>query len=119
MKTTKSITLAIAAMGALGASALADQTSTERSMNEQRVQATQPSRAGWHGQSTLASTAQSPVNFLKRTGKTIMDSPKIVTETVRGERPFLSKNGIMAQRETKGKQKVASAPSQSVANRRG
>ena len=120
MKTTKSITLAIAAMCALGASALADQTSADKAMIQNRVQKTGPSGKTWNDQPMVVRAVGYPVRFFERTGRTIMHSPQIVSETFRGERPLLSKNGIMAGRDRKQpRQRVAAAPSGSVANTRG
>jgi hypothetical protein len=55
-----------------------------------------------------------------RAGHSIIRSPQIVSDTVKGKRNLVSKHGVMTEREMKkAGSKNPSAPSQSVANRRG
>jgi len=117
MNTMKLFTLATAASCALGASALADHqpghpgTTAPKSATAART---------WNDQPMLLRTVGYPVVFLGRAGHTMIRSPKIMGETFRGERQFVSKKGFFARRDMdKPGERVASAPSQSIANKRG
>ena len=120
MKTTKSITVAIAATCILGASALADQQSGQNPMREKQARQAQNAGKTWDSEKPMAlRIAGYPFVFLERTGHTLMRSPEIVSETFKGERPLVSKRGILAAPEKETGGKVASAPAASVTNRRG
>ncbi|HSI14162.1 MAG TPA: hypothetical protein VK961_19090, partial [Chthoniobacter sp.] len=68
----------------------------------------------------LRDAGSSSMAFIKKTGNSISRTPQIVSETSTGKRNLVSKHGIMTEREMKKtSSKVPSAPSQSVANRRG
>jgi len=126
MKTTKISIFAIAATCALGASALADEQSQTLNNQQRQVRRAAYSSRTMDKPNTEANksvvvrTVEYPFAFLGRAGRSIWHTPQIVSETFKGERSVISKQGIMARNEemTPG-EKVASAPSQSIANRRG
>ncbi len=115
MKTT-TITLALAAMFALGASALADQQPNQKS----NKLGTEKTSKTWDSQPQPLRTIGYPVVYVGRAGNSLMHSPRIVSDTFSGKRNLVSKKGIMTERDAKkGTPKVSSAPKQSVANTRG
>ena len=131
MKTTTSITLAIAAMCALGASALADQQPNQQPIKKanmsgmkkgQETTKTTKTTKTWDSEPMPLRAVGYPVVLMGRAGHSIIRSPQIMSDTVKGKRDLVSKHGVMTERETKMKKtgsKNTSAPSQSVANRRG
>jgi hypothetical protein len=123
MKTTKSMTLALAAMLALGASAFADQSSGQKAKTTKisSSQKTEKTTAKtWDNEPMPLRVLGYPFVMLGRAGGSIMHSPKIASETLSGKRDLVSKRGVMTERDAKkGTPKVSSAPKQSVANTRG
>jgi|SRR5258708_7451909 hypothetical protein len=120
MKTTKLLTLAIAASCALGASALADQQVGHPAHSPEKMAKKGDSGKTWDAQPTAIRTIGYPVVFLGRAGHSILRSPEIVSETFKGQRTIVSKKGLFARSDMgQPGQRVASAPAQSVTNRRG
>ncbi|EDY15932.1 hypothetical protein CfE428DRAFT_6543 [Chthoniobacter flavus Ellin428] len=123
MKTTKYFTLALAAMCALGASALADQQPNQKAkMSGTKVQKTEKTSKTWDSQSQPLRTIGYPVVFLERTGHSLMHSPQIVSDTFKGKRNLVSKKGVMTERDTKkGTPKMSSTKTEksSTATKRG
>jgi len=124
MKTTKSFTLALAAMCALGASALADQQPNQKAkMSGTKVQKTEKTSKTWDSEPQPLRTVGYPVVFLERTGHSIIRSPQIVSETFKGKRNLVSKKGMMTERDMKkGTPKMSSSTStekSSTATKRG
>ena len=114
----KLCTLAMAASCALGASALADHQPGHPARGTPMAAST--GRQTWGEQPMLIRAVGYPVVFLGRTGHTMVRSPQIVSETFRGERQFLSKRGFLTKREMdRSRERVASAPAESIANKRG
>lgn len=105
MKTTKSITLTLAVVCALGASALAaPQTSQKAKMSGTKTQKTEKSEQTaktWDDQKQPMRTVGYPVVFLERTGHSIIRSPQIVSDTFKGKRNLVSKHGVMTERDMK------------------
>lgn len=120
------MTLALAAMFALGASAFADQQPNQQSIKKANMsgmkkgQQTATTTTSTDNRSLPLRAADNSMTFLKKTGQSIVHTPQIVSETFTGKRDLVSKHGIMTQREMKKTGgKKPSAPSKSVANRRG
>jgi len=121
------MTLALAAMLALGASAFADQSSgqkakTTKISGSQKTEKTTAKTTAktWDSEPMPLRALGYPFVMLGRAGGSIMHSPKIASETLSGKRDLVSKRGVMTERDAKkGTPKVSSAPKQSVANTRG
>jgi len=101
MKTTKFLTLGVAASLSLGAFALADQNTTQlqekKLENQSRI--IEKSRKTWDEQPAVIRTVGYPFVFLERAGHSIIRTPQIVEQTYDGDRTFISKQGILAPRE--------------------
>jgi hypothetical protein len=60
------------------------------------------------------------VVFLGRAGHSILRTPEIVSETFKGQRTVISKNGLFAPKDmNQPGRSVASRPTESASNRRG
>jgi len=112
--------MAIAASCAIGASTLAAQNNEASQKNAKMDQ-----KETWDSEPMVLRVIGYPVVFLERSGHTLIDSPEILSQTFKGERPILSKNGLFARRDmapgpeaAKPGHRVASAPEGSIANRR-
>ncbi|HEY3898104.1 MAG TPA: hypothetical protein VGM54_05795 [Chthoniobacter sp.] len=95
MKTTKLITTGIVALCALGASAMAVQN------NEAQKKPANMEQKSWNNEQPMALRVIGyPVVFLERAGHSLIDSPQIVSQTFKGQRTIVSKNGLLTRRES-------------------
>jgi hypothetical protein len=110
MKTTTSLTLALAAMLALGASALADQQPNQQSPKKAKMSGAKATAFNgtsksttktWDDQPMPLRAIGYPVVLMERAGHSIIRSPQIVSETTKGKRDLVSKKGLMTEREMK------------------
>ena len=109
MKTTTSLTLALAAMLALGASALADQQPNQQSPKKTKMSGAKASTVStsksttktWDEQPMPLRAIGYPVVFMERAGHSLIRSPQIVSDTTKGKRDLVSKKGFMTEREMK------------------
>jgi hypothetical protein len=110
MKTTTSLTLALTAMLALGASALADQQPNQQSSKKAKMSGAKATAAStqsakskktWDDQPMPLRAIGYPVVFMERAGHSIIRSPQIVSDTTKGKRDLVSKKGLMTEREMK------------------
>jgi hypothetical protein len=106
MKTTISITMAIAAMCALGASALADQQPNQQSIKKAKMSGAKASTTStakaktWDDQPMPLRAVGYPVVLMGRAGHSIIRSPQIMSDTLKGKRDLVSKKGVMTERDT-------------------
>ena len=93
MKTTPILTavLTTVILGALGTSARAE-SDQFRTQQEQR-------QAETHNADRFRDTVTYPFRLVGRTGRTIIRTPVIVAETVKGEREFVNESGFFSRKE--------------------
>lgn len=101
MKTTELLTLGVAASLSLGALALADQTGAQANKKiENQSRVIEKSKKTWDDQPVVIRTVGYPFVFLERAGHSIIRTPQIVEQTYDGDRTLISKEGILAPRES-------------------
>ena len=104
-------------MWTLAASAFADSSTWQMEQQEQR------GRSAGQGQvfatadvtenpydepqpNRVWSTVTSPLRALGRTGRSIVRTPTIISETIKGERPFVGERGFMTRGEAEALQDI-------------
>ena len=114
------MTLAIAASCALSVAAIAAPPVGHGVNSSEKTIQKSDANGSSKSESKVLSTMESPVRFLGRAGHSIWRTPEIVSETFKGQRTVISKNGLFTRKDmNQPGQGMASRSSESASNRRG
>ena len=121
MKTQTNLTVSLIAALALGfggeAFAVHNPTHTQQRDKEEMTRNSR--RSGDRNENTAWNTVSYPFRMIGRAGNTVLRTPQIISETVAGDRKFISRRGLLAAPENREEVSTASQEARSVPMGRG